>query len=94
MFFAYLYKKRGVRVYYFGQSAPIKQIKKAAKVIKPNWVLTYSVISPKGGLQSLVEELGECESDENYLLVNSFQKDASILYPPNVKEITSHSEVI
>jgi len=94
LFFAYLYKKRGVRVYYFGQSAPIKQIKKAAKVIKPNWVLTYSVISPKGGLQNLVEELGECESDENYLLVNSFQKDASILYPPNVKEITSYSEVI
>ncbi len=94
LFFAYLYKKRGVRVYYFGQSAPIKQIKKAAKVIKPNWVLTYSVISPKGGLQNLVEELGECESDENYLLVNSFQKDAFILYPPNVKEITSYSEVI
>tara|TARA_B110000503_G_scaffold143775_1_gene248423 strand:- start:4043 stop:4900 length:858 start_codon:yes stop_codon:yes gene_type:complete len=94
LFFAYIYKKRGVRVYYFGQSAPIKQIKDAAKVIKPNWVLTYSVISPAGGLQNLVEELGECESDENYLLVNDFQKDASIAYPPNVKQITSYSEVI
>lgn len=94
LFFAYLYKKRGVRVYYFGQSAPIQQIKEAAKIIKPNWVLTYTVISPVGGLQNLVEELGECESDENYLLVNSFQKDASITYPSNVKQITSLSEVI
>lgn len=94
LFFAYLYKKRGVRVYYFGQSAPIKQIREAAKVIKPNWILTYSVISPKDGLQNLVEKLGECESDENYLLVNSFQKDAAILYPTNVKQITSYSEVI
>ncbi|MFT7084526.1 MAG: DNA-binding transcriptional MerR regulator [Vicingaceae bacterium] len=94
LFFAYLYKKRGVRVYYFGQSAPIKQIKEAAKVIKPNWVLTYTVISPEGGLQNLVEELGECESDENYFLVNSFQKNSSITYPTNVRQITSYSEVI
>jgi DNA-binding transcriptional MerR regulator len=94
LFYAYLYKKKGVRVYYFGQSAPIDQIKKAAKVIKPNWVLTYTVVSPPGGLQGLIKDLGDCTSDENYFLVNSFQRDAKITYPPNVRRITSYAEVI
>ncbi len=94
LFFAYLYKKKGVRVYYFGQSAPIAQIKEAAKVIKPNWVLTYAVVRPKGGLQELVEQLGECPSDENYFLVNRLQKDVKITYPSNVRQINSYSEVI
>jgi len=94
LFFAYLYKKKGVRVYYFGQSAPIAQIREAAKVIQPNWVLTYAVVRPKGGLQELVEQLSECPSDENYFLVNRFQQDGEISYPSNVKQIKAYSEVI
>lgn len=94
LFFAYLYKKKGVKVYYFGQSAPVSQIKEAAKTIKPNWVLTYSVIRPKGGLQGLIDDLGECVSDENYFLTNRFQKDIKLEYPTNVKQVTSFSEVI
>jgi DNA-binding transcriptional MerR regulator len=94
LFAAYLYKKSGVRVYYFGQSAPVLQIKEAAKVIKPNWVLTYSVICPEKGLQNLVNDLGGCESDENYFLINRFQQEPAITYPSNVRQITSFAEVV
>ena len=94
LFFAYLYKKKGVKVYYFGQSAPIIQIKEAAKIIQPNWILTYAVVRPKGGYQNLVEQLAECNSDKSYFLVNRFQKDAKIIYPANVRQINSYSEVI
>jgi len=94
LFFAYLYKKRGVRVYYFGQSAPISQIISASKVIKPSWVMTYTVVRPKGGIQGLIDQLSECVSDENYFLVNRFQQDIDLEYPSNVRQITSYSEVI
>ena len=94
LYFAYLYKKTGVRVYYFGQSTPIGQVIEASKVIKPNWVMTYTVVRPKGGIQMLIDQLGECESDENYFLVNRLQADIDLTYPPNVRQITSYSEVI
>ncbi|MDA9312102.1 MerR family transcriptional regulator [Vicingaceae bacterium] len=94
LFFAYLYKKRGVRVYYFGQSAPIKQIIQASKVIKPNWIMTYTVVRPKGGIQSLIDQLGECVSDETYFLVNRFQQDIDLKFPSNIRQITSYSDVI
>ena len=94
LFFAYLYKKRGVRVFYFGQSAPISQIIEASKVIKPSWVMTYTVVRPKGGIQKLIDQLGECVSDENYFLVNRFQQEIDLKYPPNVRQIKSYSEVI
>jgi DNA-binding transcriptional MerR regulator len=94
LFFAYLYKKKGVRVYYFGQSAPIEQIIQASKVIKPSWVMTYAVVEPKEGIQKLIDQLGECVSEENYFLVNRFQIDNRYIYPSNVRPITSYSEVI
>ena len=94
LFFAYLYKKKGVRVYYFGQSAPVRQIVEASKIIKPNWIMTYTVVRPKGGIQGLIDQLGECVSDETYFLVNRFQKDVDLNYPPKIRQITSYSDVI
>ncbi len=94
LFFAYLFKKRGVRVYYFGQSAPVKQIIEASKVIKPNWIMTYTVVRPTGGIQGLIDQLGKCVSDETYFLANRFQQEIDLKYPPNIRQITSYSEVI
>lgn len=94
LFFAYLYKKRGIKVYYFGQSTPVSQIIKASKKIKPNWVTTYSVIRPAGGVQQLINKLSECICEESYFIVNTLQKTDGFLYPPNVKEITDYRKII
>lgn len=94
LFFAYLYKKKGVKVYYFGQSVPIKQIVEASKVIKPNWIMTYTVVRPKVGMQGLIDQLGEGVSDETYFLMNRSQADIELSFPSNIRKITSYSEVI
>ena len=56
--------------------------------------MTYTVVRPKGGIQSLIDQLGECVSDETYFLVNRFQQDIDLKFPSNIRQITSYSDVI
>lgn len=93
LFFAYMYKKRGVKVFYFGQSIPLSEIQTVSKSIKPNWILTYAVVKPKKGLQNLIDELGKCTADEVYFIENKLQSEEGLNYPGLVKPIQHFSEL-
>ena len=93
LFFAFLYKQRGVRVFYFGQSAPITQIIGASKKINPKSIITYCVIRPKGGLQNLITRLSECVSEETFFIANRLQKIESLEVPSNIQIVHSYKEI-
>ncbi len=93
LFFAYMYKKRGIKVYYFGQSIPISEVQSVSKSIQPSWILTYAVVKPKNGLQKLLNELGKCTAQKVYFIENKFQADLALEYPSIVQPISHFSEL-
>jgi len=92
LFFQFLYKKKGVRVYYFGQSVPVEQVKIASETISPNWILTYTVIRPKAGTEELIERLSICKADEIFFLENEAQHNSNLNYPSSVSGISHYSQ--
>src|SRR5690606_8960368 len=57
LFFNYLYKKRGVHTYYFGQSVPLENVIEFSRKIEVDWLLTYSLVLPEERVVSLVQNL-------------------------------------
>jgi len=94
LFFAYLYKKRGVRVYYFGQSVPIKQVEAMDNKIKPDWILTYSIVKPKEEIQHLINQLKTFSAGEIFFLENKYQSNFNLLYPSRVSRITHFNQAL
>jgi len=94
LLFAYHYKKRGVRVYYFGQSVPIKQVEAMDNKIKPDWILTYSIVKPKEEIQHLINQLKTFSAGEIFFLENKYQSNFNLLYPSRVSRITHFNQAL
>lgn len=94
LFFAFLYKKAGVKVFYFGQSVPLKQIKPAAQEIKPDWILSYSIIKPKHDLQKMITQMSEFTAREVFFLENKYQNDFNLSYPKTVSRLTHYQQAL
>lgn len=57
LFFSYLYKKKGVNTYYFGQSVPLDRVIAFSKEIQVDWAITYSIIHSEEKVVEIVNDL-------------------------------------
>jgi DNA-binding transcriptional MerR regulator len=94
LFFYYLLKKEGVKVYYMGQSVPTEQVAAIAEEIKPNWVLTYSVIKRQDELREYVKSLKDFKAEEAFFFENKFQHGLNLDYPKGVCRITENKTLL
>ena len=92
LFFSFLYKKAGVRTFYFGQSVPLDQVKKAAEMIRPDWILTYSIIKPKQEIQALIDSMNTFRAEELFFLENRHQDNYNLNYPKKVSRLTHYQD--
>lgn len=84
IYFHYLLKKKGIKVYYLGQSVPSDQVKELSRIVNPNWVISYSIIKKKKEIEEFLNEMGEFTSDETFFLENKYQTNMGIVYPTTV----------
>ena len=70
LFFAYLYKKKGVSVFYLGQSVPLHQVNEVSKLIRPNWILSYSIVKPKAAIEKMTQLMANFQADQVFFLEN------------------------
>jgi DNA-binding transcriptional MerR regulator len=94
LFFSFLYKKRGIKVFYFGQSVPIEQVKIASEAIQPNWILSYAIVKPTMGIDELLKQMAELNGGTIFFLENKFQCYSEIKYPQKIHKINHFSEAL
>lgn len=94
LYFYYLIKKKGVHVYYLGQSVPCSQVKLLADAMKPNWIVSYSIIRKKAQIENLLEEMNQFTADEVFFLENKYQTSWDIHYPKRVSRETSKDTLL
>ncbi len=94
MFFHFLLRKEGINVYYLGQSTPTDQVKYLMDSISPEYVITYSIIKSKEGIEKMLNCLSD-NSDSRILYVeNKHQMEYGISYPPKVLKVSDYKELM
>lgn len=93
LFFSFIHKSRGILVFYLGQSIPLKHAIASSKTIQPDWILTYTIVKPRGGVQSLVNKLGECDTEKVYFLLGRQRDKKELLFPDKVLRINSYRDI-
>lgn len=88
LYFSLCCKLNGIETFYLGQSLPIKQVVKISKKLKPNWVFTYTVVNPKGGIQQLIDELEKCDASNVFIKIDSKIEEENIKYSNKVIKIS------
>lgn len=66
----------------------------AAAIIKPDWVLSYSIIKPKEDLQKMIDNMSEFKAREVFFLENRYQFGYKLKYPPSTTRVTNIQEAI
>ncbi len=94
LYFYYLIKKKGVNVFYLGQSVPAEQVALLSKKLKPNWVISYSIIKKKGEIESLFNRMEDIKADGVYFLENKYQNGWKIEYPSWVSRFTDKEDMV
>lgn len=94
LYLYFTYKLKGHLVYYLGQSIPTNHISVASHKIQPDWVLTYTVVNPKGGIQKLINELGECKTQKVMLLIGPKNDTENYLFNSKVQQIKSFQDAL
>ncbi len=94
LFLSYLFKKKGARVYYFGQSVPLSQIRTAADKVEPNYLLTYSIVHRKEGIEKILDQLASCKAQKIFFLENKYQSTFNICYPKIVNRIVHFDDAL
>lgn len=93
LFFNYILREQGIRVYYLGQSTPTHQIVELANKYKPNWIITYSIIKSKKDIEDYLTLLGESRGGEIIYIENKHQSYLDINYPQFIKKFTHYQEL-
>jgi len=94
LFFNYLLRKEGVKVYYLGQSTPVAQTIDLINAFQPNWVVTYSIVKSKRDIEEFLEQLSETHCDEVIYVENTHQSYLKINYPSQVAKAANYREVV
>jgi len=94
LFFSFLYKKKGQRVYYLGQSVPIQQLVESAEVIQPDMILFYSIIHPKIKIEKILQRISVLKTKAIFFLENKYQNSFEINYPANITRVVDYKEII
>lgn len=93
LFFSFIHKSRGVLVYYLGQSIPTSHAIASSKIIQPDWILTYTIVRPKGGVQSLINNLEECHTNKVYFLLGKQKGREGYNFSDKVQRIKSYLDI-
>jgi len=94
LYFYYLIKKKGVNVYYLGQSVPAEQVALLSKKLNPNWVVSYSIIKKKDEIEDLLHRMQSINADGIYFLENKYQNSWEIQYPSWVSRFTDKEDMV
>ncbi|MEQ8907768.1 MAG: MerR family transcriptional regulator [Vicingaceae bacterium] len=84
LYFYYLMKKKGINVYYLGQSVPSSQVKLLSDKMKPDWIFSYSIIRKKPQIESFLQEMNQFTARETFFLENKYQQNWNIKYPKEI----------
>jgi len=94
LFFSYLLKKDGVQVYYLGQSTPVAQTIDFVNTLKPNWVLTYSIVKSKKDIEQFLLDLSKSECDNVIYVENEHQSYLKLNYPDEVLRASNYQDIL
>ena len=94
LFFNYLLRKAGVKVYYLGQSTPVSQTIDFVNSCQPDLVLTYSIVKSKKDIEEFLEQLEYCKSKKTVYVENKHQSYLKINYPAHINKVSSYKEIL
>lgn len=94
LFFDFLYKKKGSKVFYLGQSVPLPQLLESAEAIRPDVVLFYSIIHTKNKIEKIFQQLSSTKASKIFFLENKYQGSLEIEYPKWISRATDYREII
>lgn len=87
LFFSYMYKKRGVQTFYFGQSVPLSNIVQFSEEIEVDWALTYSLIHSEDKVVEIVSELSQIKAKKIFYVNKNYPDLADKLEENSVEII-------
>lgn len=85
LFFSYLYKKRGVKTYYFGQSVPFDKLIEFSENIEVDWALTYSIIHSEEKVVEIVNDLDKIKAGQVFYINRNYPKLADKISQTSVE---------
>ena len=94
LFFNYLLRKKGIKVYYLGQSTPVNQTIEFINAFKPNWVITYSIVKSKHDIEEFLDQISETNCDNVIYVENKHQAYLNIDYPNQVLKASNYKELL
>lgn len=87
LFFSYMYKKRGVQTFYFGQSVPLSKVIQFSEEIEVDWALTYSLIHSEDKVVEIVSELSQIKAKKIFYVNKNYPDLADKLEENSVEII-------
>jgi len=87
LFFSYLYKKQGVRTFYFGQSVPLSKVIEFSEEIEVDWVLTYSLIHSEDKVVEIINDLNRVKAKRVFYVNKNYPDLANKLTQNSVEII-------
>lgn len=94
LFFNYLLRKSGIKVYYLGQSTPIRQTVDLINSFKPKYILTYSIVKSKNEVEDFLTTLGESRAGQIIYVQNKHQSYMDIEYPDYISKVSGYKEIM
>tara|TARA_B100000965_G_C19597780_1_gene761018 strand:+ start:268 stop:1134 length:867 start_codon:yes stop_codon:yes gene_type:complete len=94
LYFYYLLKKKGIRVYYLGQSVPANQVKTLSEHISPDYIITYSIILRIEELKTHVNEMSTYLAKEVIFLENPTIESNELDYPSSIIPVKNKEELL
>lgn len=94
LFFNYLLRKQGIKVYYLGQSTPVRQTIEFINTFKPNWVVTYSIVKSKRDIEEFLTQISESNCENVIYVENKHQSYFNIEYPKQVLKAQDYQEIL
>lgn len=94
LYFQYKLKKKGVHVFYLGQSTPVEQVCKLAEEIKVDQIITYSVVKSRDDIEDLLQTLAKNTSSQVTYVESKHQAQLGILYPDHIHKASNFPEAL
>jgi DNA-binding transcriptional MerR regulator len=94
IFFHYLLKRKGNKVYYIGQSAPLNQVIQLVEQVKPDKIIFYSVIKSEKQLANYFKEIERHGVKNFYYVENTHQEGFTISYPQGIKKVKGYKALL
>jgi MerR family transcriptional regulator, light-induced transcriptional regulator len=94
LFYNYLLKKAGNKIFYLGQSVPLNDLKKIQQIVKADYLLTiFTTGQTNKQFQSIITKLSELIPDNIYFISGLQVKEQEIDFPKNVIPFTNFEEL-